>query len=190
MRIVLISDHSRPDGLRDYGEDRIKSAVGERQNDQLAIYPLQEKDLHHCIGCFHCWVKTPGVCVIDDLGRQICRAAIQSAVTIYLSPVKYGCYSPLIRRALDRNLPNILPFFKKINGEVHHTPRYSHYPKLIMIGYGEAVSPGEVATFQELADANALNFQVENARTYFYRDPESADAVIHSLRQFIRESEG
>ena len=130
-----------------------------------------------------------GVCVMNDLGRQICQAAIQSEVVIYLSPVKYGCYSTLIRRALDRNLPNILPFFKKVNGEVHHAPRYSHYPQLIMVGYGEAVSNGEVATFKELTDANAVNFQVENARTYFYRDSESADAVIHSLIEFIGERE-
>ncbi len=190
MKIVLISDHSRPGGLRDYGEDRIKSALEERQNDQLAMYPLQEQDLHHCVGCFHCWVKTPGVCVINDRGRQLCQAVIQSAVVIYLSPVQYGCYSPLIRRALDRNLPNILPFFKKINGEVHHAPRYSHYPKLVMVGYGETVSAGEAATFKELSDANALNFQVESARTYIYRDRESADAVIRSLRQLIEESEG
>lgn len=27
---------------------------------------LKDKKTHHCIGCFHCWIKTPGKCIFDD----------------------------------------------------------------------------------------------------------------------------
>ncbi len=30
---------------------------------------LKEKKIADCLGCFKCWVKTPGVCIIYDYGR-------------------------------------------------------------------------------------------------------------------------
>jgi len=43
-----------------------------------------------CVGCFGCWVKTPGNCVIDDYGRETTRKAIQSDLMVGLIPVTFG----------------------------------------------------------------------------------------------------
>ena len=41
-----------------------------RTAPQVETFPLREMKLAHCLGCFGCWVKTPGMCVEDDAGRQ------------------------------------------------------------------------------------------------------------------------
>jgi hypothetical protein len=50
--------------------------------------------LAHCLGCFGCWLKTPGMCVEDDAGRQVARAIVQSDTTVLYTPATFGGYSP------------------------------------------------------------------------------------------------
>ena len=85
-------------------------------------------EIRPCIGCFGCWVQTPGECLIDDAARQIAPAIIGSDLVIYLTPVTFGGYSSELKKALDRCICLILPFFTKIDGEMHHKPRYDRYP--------------------------------------------------------------
>ena len=30
---------------------------------QYIAYDIEQEELHHCIGCFNCWIKSPGICV-------------------------------------------------------------------------------------------------------------------------------
>jgi len=41
---------------------------------QLETFPLRDMKLAHCLGCFDCWLKTPGICVEADAGREIAKA--------------------------------------------------------------------------------------------------------------------
>ena len=81
---------------------------------------LHKVDINPCAGCFGCWVRTPGICIINDEGRDIAGTIIQSDLVIYLTPVTFGGYSSHLKKVLDRSIALILPFFKKIDGEVHH----------------------------------------------------------------------
>jgi multimeric flavodoxin WrbA len=45
--------------------------VVSRDGSQIETFRLRELKLAHCLGCFNCWVKTPGICVENDAGRQI-----------------------------------------------------------------------------------------------------------------------
>ncbi|MFZ3171799.1 MAG: hypothetical protein WA118_07460 [Carboxydocellales bacterium] len=40
-----------------------------------------------------CWLKAPGICIIDDAGRNIAQAVIGSDLLVILSPVTFwGSY--------------------------------------------------------------------------------------------------
>jgi len=78
---------------------------------------LEELDIAPCLGCFGCWVKTPGVCVIDDAGRDLAKKAIQCDLLTFVTPITFGGYSYQLKKAADRLIPLILPYFQLVGGE-------------------------------------------------------------------------
>jgi multimeric flavodoxin WrbA len=46
--------------------------------------------IHHCLGCFNCWVKTPGTCSIHDDEAEVTRRYIASDLVILASPLIMG----------------------------------------------------------------------------------------------------
>jgi len=132
---------------------------------------LREMKIAPCMGCFGCWVQTPGRCVIDDMGRDIARSFIRSDLAIFLSPVTFGGYSSELKKGLDRSIGLIMPFFTKIGGEVHHKPRYKKYPSLMGIGVLSKKDEESERIFKTLLQRNALNFHAPAyAVGTFFRD--------------------
>jgi len=119
---------------------------------------LKEIDIKPCMGCYTCWIKTPGKCIIDDFGQELVSEIINSQLIVYLTPVVYGGYSPELKKVLDRIIPLMLPFFEKIKGEVHHPKRYENYPKVLALGVTDKDNQEETVIFKELIGRNALNW--------------------------------
>ena len=95
---------------------------------------LREQKIGNCAGDFFCWVRSPGVCNVDDDNRVIAAKVVRSDLVIYLTPVTFGGYSSALKRMVDHQIQNISPFFTAIDGEIHHQPRYAAYPDLLVIG--------------------------------------------------------
>jgi multimeric flavodoxin WrbA len=119
---------------------------------------LKEKEFADCLGCFDCWVKTPGICIIDDYGRDAAARLINSDLLIFLTPVVFGSYSYQLKKALDRMIPLISPYFKKVKGEIHHKKRYPKYPSLLAIGIIEETNEQASEIFKNLVERNSINF--------------------------------
>jgi len=96
-------------------------------------FTLHEVDIKPCAGCFGCWVRTPGRCVSND-SDEIARAVVQSDLVVCLTPVTFGGYSSQLKKAVDHLIFTNLPFFRTVNGETHHRPRYDRSPNLLAIG--------------------------------------------------------
>jgi multimeric flavodoxin WrbA len=118
---------------------------------------LREQKIAYCLGCFQCWTKTPGLCRIDDDGRNVTAAMPANDLVIYLTPVTFGGYSSELKKAVDRSICLVSPFFTRIDGEVHHRARYEHYPSLLAVGVLEAPAPRQEQLFARLIERNALN---------------------------------
>jgi len=122
---------------------------------------LSNRTLGSCTGCFQCWLKTPGLCVIDDDGRLLAGKFIQSDLVVLLTPVTFGVYSPELKRLLDRLIPNVSPFFSMVDGEMHHKRRYAAYPGILTIGWQEGQNETEERIFRNLSYRNSINFYSE-----------------------------
>ncbi|MGB7435750.1 MAG: hypothetical protein WBW49_10035, partial [Candidatus Acidiferrum sp.] len=42
---------------------KVLTEVLQSSGAQVQIFTLREMKLAHCLGCFDCWMKTPGICV-------------------------------------------------------------------------------------------------------------------------------
>ncbi len=142
------------------GADRLLTSVVD-QLDAMTwtseVLPLRDLSMAPCTGCFGCWIVTPGECVIADQGRDVARQIVTSDLTVYLTPIQFGGYSYVLKRAIDRSIPIISPYFRRVGGEVHHTRRYRRYPSIVAFGFRSSEASEEDAIFETLVARNAIN---------------------------------
>ena len=125
---------------------------------QVKAFALAAMDIKPCRGCFSCWVKTPGRCIIEaDDQEAILRAWAQADLIAFLTPITFGGYAPELKKAMDRIIPVLLPFFIKIRGEIHHPQRYPRQRRLLAIGTQKQEDADSEAIFRRLVRRNALN---------------------------------
>jgi len=155
----------------------------------ITPWTLRDEKLAYCLGCFECWTKTPGMCRIDDTGRDVARSVIGSDLTIYLTPITFGGYSSELKKAVDRIICLISPFFTRIDGEVHHHARYTRYPDLLGVGVLPAPHPDQEHIFDTLIGRNAINLHApEHNSVVLYRSQEPA-AVATAVRSALNITE-
>ena len=140
--------------------------------------PCATQKIAYCLGCFECWTKTPGLCRIDDSGREVVESIIGGDLAIYLTPITFGGYSSELKKALDRSIGLISPFFTRIDGEVHHRARYDHYPSIFGVGVLPAPHPAQEQIFATLVGRNAINMHApRHSSVVLYRSQEPAAAA-------------
>lgn len=134
---------------------------------------VRDLELAPCLGCFACWVKTPGVCIIDDAGRDVARAVRQSRLVALVTPVTFGGYSSTLKNAVDRLIPLIMPYFTFIGSEVHHLRRYETYPSILGVGLLPGSEPEQEQIFQRVIHRNSINMHSPEAETCFLYEGET-----------------
>ncbi|MDH4097982.1 MAG: flavodoxin family protein [Nitrospira sp.] len=160
----------------------------ESRGAQVDVRRMQEIPVAWCQGCFECWTHTPGICKIDDAGRSIVEAFAKSDVLVCLTPVTFGGYSSELKKALDRSLGVLLPFFKRIDGEVHHPQRYARHVAIGVVATLEHPDAEAETTLRTLVTRNAINFgaavhavAVLNGPTDEARESGTCTALIDTL---------
>jgi multimeric flavodoxin WrbA len=147
------------------GEQRIATALAGLLADcpfPVARFDTAAMAIAPCTGCFACWVRTPGHCVIRDDQEAIVASLAACELRILLTPVTFGGYGYHLKKAMDRSIPVLLPFFRRFRGEVHHPQRYPGERKLLVVGSDGHGNAAQNDTFREVVRRNALNMQINN----------------------------
>lgn len=79
----------------------------DRERDTIHIY---ERDIKPCMGCFSCWTKTPGKCVIDDDMREIYKKIESADIIIESFPLYFFGMPSGFKAMTDRCLPFMMPY--------------------------------------------------------------------------------
>jgi len=186
MKTLVLCDRRSAD----YFEQDLRAWVREIANGQahdVSFITVTGDELSPCLGCFECWVKTPGLCIMDnDPANTLSAQLIQSDAVILLSEICFGGYSYDIKSFLDRSIPNISPYFEIIAGEMRHKKRYGCYPVTISIGYGDFTSE-EAQIFKSLASRNALNMRPRSHAVFMIQNLGDLDVVKKELSTFLSE---
>lgn len=136
-----------------------------RHSDTIFIH--DDGSIMKCTGCFGCWIKTPGKCVLPDSYQDMGAKLGHAQELVIISQCIYGTYSPFVRNLLDRSLSYMHPDFVIREGAMHHQSRYQNQIRASGYFYG-ATNPQEEAIARELFAANMLNFNGIGESVEFY----------------------
>ena len=186
MKAMVFNSAGKGNGILEpvqeiIGEELVKAGW------DIDVLDLCKTDIAACLGCFRCWFKTPGVCVINDAGRDVTKAFVQSDMTVFLTPVTFGGYSSELKKAVDRLIPAISPYFMKINGETHHRPRYERYPKLAVIGELRHPDLESEGIFKKLVERNAINMHSPAHTSCIVLEEDWSDQVRKKVKKCLSD---
>ncbi len=188
MQALILDGRSGEDGRSVAVHDSLVRLLAEA-GLEVESMALREMEIRHCVGCFGCWDHTPGECLIDDPARDVARAFIASDLVVLLTPVTFGGYSSDLKKALDRIICLVSPEFLRIDGEIHHKPRYASYPRLLAVGLQPTRDEDSATIFSDLLERNAINFHTPAHAAVVLDLAQPAESAERSLRSGLRALE-
>jgi multimeric flavodoxin WrbA len=89
------------------------------------IVDIGRKQIEPCKGCFSCWEKTPGKCIINDDTEPVLEKYIHADIVIWSFPLYYYGIPSKTKAFIDRLLPTNLPdIIENADGTSGHPARY------------------------------------------------------------------
>jgi multimeric flavodoxin WrbA len=159
MNITILNGNPAPNQFEPYlAELRAYLQV---EGHSLNQFDLRDLSLRYCIGCWGCWVKTPGQCSNGDATcLAIDRVVIKADFVLWAAPLKMGFPSSLMKMALDKHLPLIHPYTLVDHGEAHHHKRYAHYPRIgLLLEKEHGTDADDLQIVSDICCRTALNFK-------------------------------
>jgi multimeric flavodoxin WrbA len=80
------------EGLRDAGAD-------------VELLHVKDLDIHPCLGCFACWIKTPGRCVQEDDMAALLARLREADIWVLATPLYNDGVSGPLKNVMDRTMP-------------------------------------------------------------------------------------
>jgi multimeric flavodoxin WrbA len=186
-KAVILNGMHPGDGMVAAVQDMLAQGLEEASWD-VQPYVLHEIEVKPCLGCFGCWLETPGRCVMHD-ADDVAAAVARSDLVVYLSPVTFGGYSSHLKKVMDRMIFLILPFFLTVDGETHHVPRYDDRANLLFVGLMGESDPESEEIFTALAEGNAINMSAPLWAADVIVEDEGGGAAREAVARLLRKVE-
>lgn len=98
--------------------------IGEAEIREIHV---SSSNIAGCKGCFCCWSKTPGACIIKDDMQYVIESELWADVIVWSFPLYYFSVPGGLKNLIDRQLPMNLPFMVERTdgvGSGSHPSRY------------------------------------------------------------------
>lgn len=149
MKVLVLNGNPVASGFDDYLASFTRRVV--ERGQQAEQVDLRDLKIRSCVGCWTCWLKTPGLCGLKDDMATLYPKMVAADLVVWASPLILGTMSALAKTAQDRFIPTVHPYVEMVDGECHHRSRYAHNADV-----GVIVGPGADDTEEDLDIVRAL----------------------------------
>lgn len=134
MKVMAINSSARV-GVESKTELMLNElASGMREaGAEVRVVNLKDYKVKNCLGCFTCWTKTPGICVLkDDMTKDLFPTWLESDLVILASPLYHFTVNATMKTFIERTLPILEPFFVKYEDQIFHSMRHEWRPTVVL----------------------------------------------------------
>lgn len=122
MKVLIIN--GSPKGKRS-NTYRLTTAFLEGMGEtEIRENSVSRMDIKPCRGCFSCWNKTPGACIIRDDMQSVIENMLWADVILWSFPLYYFSVPGPLKNLMDRQLPMAEPFMVSDSESGGHPARY------------------------------------------------------------------
>lgn len=157
MKIVILDGNTDPENSHyERYLHRLGDLMGEKGNE-ISVFTLRDLKINNCIGCYTCWLKTPGICVFRDDMTAVIKEYINADVALQASPVVMGFVTYLLKRANERLLPLVHPYLRLAGDRFQHPHRYARNPSLgLLLWNNNKPDNGSLKIIDEIFRSNKV----------------------------------
>src|ERR1700690_848468 len=188
MKAVILDGSNKNDLTGQHVSNALIAELDSR-GWEIEHVQLCERKIGNCAGDFFCWIRSPGLCNVNDDNRLIAESIANCQLMVYLTPITFGGYSSSLKKMVDHQIQNVLPLFQQINGETHHQKRYPAYPDFLAIGWLDQPDAQSESIFRHLTYRNAINFYAKKMVTGVALANQNESEIQLSVQNWLNELE-
>lgn len=145
-------------------DDAVIEEITSLYQEHLMVVRLDEESITACMGCWNCWLKTPGRCAMNDQMSELYTEYVNSDTVIMLIDTSQGFINHKAKAFLDRTIPHYLPYIEIVEGECHHVARYESYPDMVFYFDNNGITKKEEQVIEDYLYRTACHFQSKASR--------------------------
>lgn len=154
---------------------------------EIIIHNSSDMEIQDCIGCWSCWLKSPGTCALKDDAYILYKDYINSDEVVILFNTENGFIDGNGKTFIDRLIQHFLPYIKLRNGECCHLKRYDKYPLINIYFEKSGLTNDEVQVIKNYLSRMAYHFhstckeisyENESIHTTNIEDPKPMNEVL------------
>ena len=100
---------------------------------EVELFYTSKLDVKPCLGCFDCWLKTPGRCVQRDDMDWLLPKMNEADLWVFATPLYVDGVTGPMKGMMDRLLPSIQPIIEIRKGRCRHPRRDGEGGKLVLV---------------------------------------------------------
>jgi putative sterol carrier protein len=110
----------------------------EEAGAETELIHIRKLNLEFCIGCYTCWVRTPGKCIRKDKDRMaaVLKSFNTADLVVFGTPLYHFTMSGIMKTIIDRTIPRFEPWLiphTSLPGVSGHPERFKKPEKILLV---------------------------------------------------------